>query len=46
MMLTGGSPTMHPALVNELETQIKELIKKLDNNVTNSNEYYDDDLPF
>ncbi len=32
--------------LKELETQIKELTKKLDNNVTNSNEYHDDDLPF
>ena len=32
--------------LNKLETQINELIKKLDNNVTNSNEYHDDDLPF
>ena len=32
--------------LKELETQFAELIKKIDNNVTNSNEYYDDDLPF
>ena len=32
--------------LKELETRFEELIKKIDNNVTNSNEYYDDDLPF
>ena len=32
--------------LNELETQIKELTKQLNINVTNSNEYFDDDLPF
>ena len=32
--------------LNELETQIKELTKQLNINVTNSNEYHDDDLPF
>ena len=32
--------------LNELETQIKELTKQLNINVTNSNEYFDDNLPF
>ena len=32
--------------LKELETQIKELTKQLNINVTNSNEYHDDDLPF
>ena len=32
--------------LKELETRIEELTKKLNINVTNSNEYHDDDLPF
>ena len=32
--------------LKELETQIEKLTKQLNTNVTNSNEYHDDDLPF
>ena len=32
--------------LNELETRIEKLTKQLNINVTNSNEYHDDDLPF
>jgi hypothetical protein len=32
--------------LKELETRIEELTKQLNINVTNSNEYHDDDLPF
>lgn len=32
--------------IEELESKIEILLKKLENNVTNSNEYHDDDLPF
>ena len=32
--------------ITTLETQVAELTKKLENNVTNSNEHDDDDLPF
>ena len=32
--------------LTELETRIEELTKQLNINVTNSNEYHDDDLPF
>lgn len=32
--------------LTELETRIEELTKQLNTNVTNSNEYHDDDLPF
>ena len=32
--------------IEELESKIETLSKKLETNVTNSNEYHDDDLPF
>ena len=32
--------------LEELEFKFETLLKKLENNVTNSNEYHDDDLPF
>lgn len=32
--------------LEELESKFEILLKKLENNVTNSNEYHDDDLPF
>ena len=32
--------------IEELESKIEILLNKLETNVTNSNEYHDDDLPF